>query len=182
MAKQKKKRRLIPNLFYFLGLLIAAAICYIAIVMLSGQFEDSLTHPPAESAAPLQPGQTSSLTELEETFGAPLPHLPGYPMQGQALNKNYNGNVVRMATQQYNGFTLTAVQPAFASPLLLQPQLSLCLETDFSVAGLPAALAEGKNEFCFYFNTDEAAYALHATQTDRENFLALAERIQFSAQ
>lgn len=179
MAKQKKKGRLIRNLFYFLGLLVTAAACYIAIIMLSGQFEDGLSHPPAEGTALLQPGQTQNFTALEETFGAPLPKLPGYPMQGQALNKDYNGKSVRMAVQQYEGFTLSAVQPAFASPLLLHPELSLSMETDYSVAGLPAALAEGENEYCFYFSTDEAAYSLHAQNIDRENFLALAALISF---
>ena len=179
MAKQKKKGRLIRNLFYFLGLLIAAGLCYVAILMLSGQFEDGLIHPPAEGAALLQPGQTRDFTALEETFGAPLPTLPGYPMQGQALNNSYNGKAVRMAVQQYEGFTLSAVQPSFASPLLLQSHLSLTMETDHSVAGLPAALAEGENEYCFYFSTDEAAYSLHAQNMDRENFLALAALIAF---
>lgn len=179
MTTQKKKGRLIRNLFYFLGLLAAAGLCYIAIIMLSGQFEDGLSHPPAEGAAYLQPGQTTDFTALEETFGAPLPTLPGYPMQGQALNKNYNGKAVRMAVQQYSGFTLSAVQPSFAAPLLLQSHLSLTMETDYSVAGLPAALAEGENEYCFYFSTDEAAYSLHARNIDRENFLALAALISF---
>lgn len=179
MITQKKKGRLIRNLFYFLGLLAAAGLCYIAIIMLSGQFEDGLSHPPAEGAALLQPGQTQSFSALEETFGAPLPTLPGYPMQGQALNKNYNGKSVRMAVQQYSGFTLSAVQPAFASPLLLQSHLALSMETDHSVAGLPAALAEGENEYCFYFSTDEAAYSLHAAGIDKENFLALAALISF---
>lgn len=179
MVTKKKKGRLIRNLFYFLGLLVTAAVCYIAIIMLSGQFEDGLSHPPAEGTALLQPGQTQNFTALEETFGAPLPKLPGYPMQGQALNKTYNGKAVRMAVQQYEGFTLSAVQPAFASPLLLQPHLSLSMETDYSAGGLPAALAEGENEYCFYFSTEEAAYSLHAQNIDRENFLALAALIAF---
>ncbi len=179
MATQKKKGRLIRNLFYFLSLLVTAGVCYIAILMLSGQFEDGLTHPPAEDAALLQPGQTVRFADLQETFGAPLPQLPGYPMQGQALNVPYNGKSVRKAVQQYEGFTLSAVQPAFASPLLLHPELSLSMETDYSVAGLPAALAEGENEYCFYFSTEEAAYSLHAQNMDRENFLALAALISF---
>lgn len=179
MVTKKKKGRLIRNLFYFLGLLVTAAVCYIAIIMLSGQFEDGLSHPPAEGTALLQPGQTKNFTALEETFGAPLPKLPGYPMQGQALNKTYNGKAVRMAVQQYEGFTLSAVQPAFASPLLLHPELSLSMETDYSVAGLPAALAEGENEYCFYFSTEEAAYSLHAAGIDKENFLSLAALISF---
>lgn len=179
MARQKKKRKIIRNLFYFLGLLLAAAVCYVAIVMLSGQFEDSRPPEAAQSVSPLQPGQTIRLEELENTFGAPLPHLPGYAMQGQATNAAYNGHAVRKAVQQYEGFTLSAVQPAFASPLLLHPELSLSMETDYSVAGLPAALAEGENEYCFYFSTEEAAYSLHAQNMDRENFLALAALIAF---
>ena len=179
MAKQKKMGRLIRNLFYFLGLLASAGVCYIALLMLSGQFEDGLTHPPAVGTALLQPGQTTDFAALEENFGAPLPKLPGYPMQGQALNVPYNGKSVRKAVQQYEGFTLSAVQPAFASPLLLHPELSLSMETDYSVAGLPAALAEGENEYCFYFSTEEAAYSLHAQNMDRKNFLSLAALISF---
>ena len=105
MAKQKKMGRLIRNLFYFLGLLASAGVCYIALLMLSGQFEDGLTHPPAEGTALLQPGQTTDFAALEENFGAPLPKLPGYPMQGQALNVPYNGKSVRKAVQQYDAST-----------------------------------------------------------------------------
>ena len=179
MAKKKIIGPLLRNLFYFLGLLAIAGICYVAVIMLSSQFEDGLTQPPAESVQPLQPGQTQSISVLQETFGAPLLHLPRYPMQGQALNATYNGKSVRKAVQQYEGFTLSAVQPAFASPLLLHPELSLSMETEYSVAGLPAALAEGENEYCFYFSTEEAAYSLHAAGIDKENFLSLAALIAF---
>lgn len=172
-------KRFFKNLGFLLGLLIAAGLCYIALLLLSGQFREGRTQPPAEGVSFLQPGQTADLSALQKAFGAPLPCLPGYPMQGAAANETYNGHHVRKASLQYDGFIITCVQPAFASPLLLHPELSLSLETQFTVAGLPAALAEGGNALCFYFSTDTAAYSLYAPEASRESFLSLAERIDF---
>lgn len=178
MTKQKKFR-FFPFLLKLLGLTAAAAVCFVAVLMLSGQFEDGRTQPPAQGAAPLQAGQTVDFAALQDAFGASLPCLPGQPMQGLLSNVHYNGHNVRRAVQQYEGFTITALQPSFAAPLLMQGQLSLSLEGELTVAGLPAALAEGENEYCFYFSTEEAAYSLHAAGIDKENFLSLAALIAF---
>lgn len=173
-------KRFFKNLGYFLGLVVAAGLCCIALLMLTGQFEEGRTQPPAEGVSFLQPGQTGDLSALQGAFGAPLPCLPGYAMQGVLTNETYNGRNVRKAVLQYDGFLITCVQPAFASPLLLHKDLSLSLETHFTVAGLPAALAEGGNAHCLYFSTDTAAYSLYAPEAGRESFLALAEKIVLS--
>ncbi len=178
MANNKKRplSRLLKGLCYLISLLLAAGVCSLGILMLTGHFE-GLSQPEAVGAAPLHAGQTENVPALQETFGLPLPHLPGYPMRGQALNVNYNGHNVRKAILQYDGFTITCVQPAFAAPLLLHSELSLSMEGEHTVAGLPAALAEGDNTFCFYFSTEEAAFSLFAPNATRDTFLALAEMI-----
>lgn len=170
-------KRFLKNMGFFFGLLMAAALCYVALVMLTGQFEETKVSPAPQGIDPLQPGQTADFAALQQAFGAPLPQLPGYAMQGKAVNETYQGKNVRMACLEYDGFVLTAVRPAYAAPLLLHEELSLSLEGDVSVAGLPAALAEGEGARCLYFSTEEAAYSLYAPNAGRESILALAERI-----
>lgn len=176
MAKNAS-RRFLKNLGYFLGLIIAAGLCFVSLLMISGQFEEGLSTPPAEGIAPLQPGQSTDFAALQQAFGGPLPCLPGYSFQGQATNEVYNGQNVRKVALQYEGFRLTAVRPAFAAPLLLQEELSLCLDGDATIAGLPAALAEGRGAHCLYFSTEDAAYSLYAPAAGRDSFLSLAEKI-----
>lgn len=180
MSNNQKGRNLWKNFFYLLGLLLAAAICYLSILMISGQFSESRSLPEADGIAPLQAGQSADIAALQEAFGAPLPWLEGYRFQGQAANVTFNGLNVRKITQLYEGFTLTSLRPAFASPLLLHGDLALSMETDFTVAGLPAALASKGTSHCLYFQTDDAAYSLYAENASRESFLALAERIAFA--
>lgn len=179
MAKNKRPRRILRGLMYLLSLLVAAALCYVGVLMLTGHF-DGLSQPEAATVSPLDAGQTTNVSALASAFGAPVPCLPGYAMQGQALNTLYNGRTVRKAILQYDGFTITCVQPAFASPLLLNSRLSLSMETDLTVAGLPAALAENGDARCLYFSTDTAAYSLYAPSAGRDTFLALAAKITLS--
>lgn len=179
MAKKNGPRRIFRGIVYLAGLLVAAALCFVGVLMLTGHFE-GLDQPEALGVQPLKAGQTTDANALADVFGAPVPTLPGYAMRGQALNVTYNGRTVRKAILQYDGFTITCVQPAFAAPLLLNNRLSLSLEEGVTVAGLPAALAEKDNAFCLYFNTDDAAYSLWAPQAERDSFLSLAGRITFT--
>lgn len=172
-------RRFLSGTAYGAGLVIAAVICFLGILLLTGHFE-GLSQPEAVGADPLNPGQTTDVRALAETFGQEVPALNGYPMHGQALNTTYNGRNVRMAILQYDGFTVTCVQPAFAAPLLMKNQLSLSLEEGFSVDGLPAVMAEKNGAYCLYFNTDHAAYSLFAPAADEDSFLQLAQKIEMT--
>lgn len=182
MAMAKNKgffRRFFAGTWYLIGLIIAAVLCFLGVLMLTGHFE-GLNQPETVGTAPLNPGQTQDVAALSESFGLPLPTLPGYSMHGQALNVSYNGRNVRQAILQYDGFTITCVQPAFAAPLLLRSDLSLSLEEGITVDGLPAALSEKDTAFCLYFNTDDAAYSIFAPAAEKESFLQLAEKIVFT--
>lgn len=178
MAKSKSFfRRLLSGTVYAVGLTAAAVICFLLVLLLTGQFE-GLSQPDAVGTDPLNPGQTTDAHALADIFGQEIPVLPGYPMHGQALNTSYNGRNVRMAILQYDGFTVTCVQPAFAAPLLVKNQLSLSLKEGFAVDGLPAVMAEKDGAYCLYFNTDHAAYSLFAPAADEDSFLQLAQKIK----
>lgn len=178
MARNKGFSSFLKGLFTLITLLAMAALCYVGIVMLTGQFDGMPAYEP-QGAAVLQPGQTGDHAALERIFGYPLPSPGQYPMQGQAANVPFNGQNARRAVQQYEGFTITAVAPAHAAPLLLESRLSLSTEEGLTLCGYPAVLSADGTAYCLYFSTEDAAYALYAPKTSRESFLSLAEKIHF---
>ena len=80
----------------------------------------------------------------------------------------------------YDGFTVTAVRPADAAPMLLRAGLTLSADGDAAALGLPAALAVRGDARCAYFSDDMAAYSVYAPAADAETFAQLLSRLEWT--
>lgn len=182
-GKAKKPHRLARFLGGLtLALLVMAAV-YLAAVLLQSP-EENLgavgTEAPGPEVSRMQSAAMEDPQALSRLFEASLPVLPGYACRGEAGNESWDGKTARIATLAYEGFTVTAVQPASAAPLLLRPDLETSLQSGITVLGLPAMLAERETQKCLYFSNETAAYALYAPNAESEDFFALAQRLQWT--
>lgn len=183
--KHSGPRRFFSGLTALILGFVLFAVIYAAAALLHSPELQSPDAAPQETPAPvspLQPGVTGDMRELQALFGAPLPVLSDHPATGSTENAVYDGQTVRKATLQYEGFTVTAVQPASAAALLLRPELSVVLRSDLILFNCPAVLAGKGSEWCVYFSTPRAAYAVYAPQADEESFLALLEHLVWQAE
>ena len=187
MDKPKKPgvpRRIFSGIFALLLSLFVIGLIYIAVTLLHSPEIQSQNKAPAETQSPvtpLQPGATGDAGELEALFGAPLPILPGHSFSGSAENAVHDGTAARKATLQYEGFRVSAVQPASAAALLLYPALDVSLRSDLNLLNCPALLATKGSAWCVYFSTPQTAYAVYAPQADEESFLELLGRLRWSS-
>lgn len=174
-------RRLLGGLVSLGLALILMAVIYLAAILLkTPEAEKESAWVVEEEQAPvsrMQPATMSDAKALSELFGAPLPVLPGYPQSGTGENAAHDGQLARVATLHYEGFTVTAVRPASAAPLLLHGELAVRLRSDLTVMNLPAVLASRGNAYCAYFSSEAAAYAVYAPEVAEEAFLALLSRL-----
>ena len=178
---KNKIRRLLSGLVSVLLGLSLVAVIYLAAVLLSSpgaQEEESwVVQEEPQPITRMQAANMSDVQGLAQLFGAPLPALPGFAPAGEGRNTSHDGQLARQVTLQYNGFTVTAVRPASAAPLLLHPELSVSLRGDLTVMNLPAVLASRENAYCAYFSSDTAAYSIYAPAAQEEDFLTLLGRI-----
>lgn len=165
------------------GVLCAAAlsaVVYLGSILLQPQEDaEDFSVQDTEAVTRLQAGDFTDLRMLRDTFGAMLPALPDCSMEGVARNMEYQGSAVRYAQMRFeSGAELTAVRPAFASPLLLKKDLIPSLNTDIRVLRTPAMLAGKGEQHCLYFEYDGAAYAFYAEGMTEDDFLTLAGTLE----
>ena len=184
MAEQHKKsmpRRLLRRALLGLLSLLAMALAFVAAVLLQPVAEIRAdSYIVVEDPVPLTRMDTGAATDaraLAQMFGAPLPMLPGVPVTGQGGNETHDGAIARVAALQYDGLTVTAVQPVSAAPLLLRDELSVTLRADVTVLGLPAVLAQGEGSLCVYFTSDFASYCVYAPQAEEADFYLILDRL-----
>lgn len=178
-----KKRGFAIRALIVLGTLLLMAVVYVSAILLQIPEDETDSHAAAEKSEPvsrMQPAAMNDASALAQLFGAPLPCLPGYAMNGQGDNVNYEGANARIVTLQYPGFILSAVRPAAAAPLLLREDLSVSLQSGVVCLSLPVVLAAKGDSRCAYFSGADAAYAVYAPQAGEENFLSLLDRLQWS--
>ena len=166
-----------------LSLLLMAAVYVAAVLINSEKKEDDsfVVEEEQEPVTRLQPAASSNAGDLAQLFGSRLPAVPGVAMNGETLNAAHDGQTARMAILRYPGFTVTAVQPASAAPLLLRRELSVELQrSDLEVQNLPVMLCAGGSALCAYFSDESAAYSIYAPEAERADFLALLERFEWA--
>ena len=133
-----------------------------------------------EEKAPVPPMQAANMGDVQalaQLFGAPLPALPGHTPAGEARNASHDGRTVRKVTLAYEGFTVYALRPAEAAPLLLRDELDVQLRSDLTAMNLPVTLASRDGAYCAYFADGMAAYAIYAPAAEEGDFLSLLELI-----
>lgn len=183
MGENKKKsgvRRFLSGVLALVMALLLIALIYAAGVLLHSpeiRNEGGTAQETPVPVTPLQPGSSADAAHLQSLFGVPVPMLPGYPVQGSVQNAVHDGETARTLILDYQGFTVSAVQPASAAPLLLRDQLSVSLRSDLILFNRPAVLAHRDGQYCLYFSDDRAAYSVYAPQATEESFLELLERL-----
>ena len=187
MAEKEKSRlrRLISRLSGMILALIAAAVIYLALVMLQTLGVANKAEPGTPEKQPaitrMQAATMNDVRELARMYEARLPVLSGYKLSGRGENATHDGGVARVVRLYYNGVTISAVRPASAAPLLLHGELDITLRTDRTVLNLPAVLACRNGAYCLYFSDETSAYTLYAPQAEEEEFLSLASRLSWVA-
>lgn len=181
MAKKRKTNRFFSVLGGLLGAALLIGLIYVgAAVLHSPDIQAKAPAKTREPVTPLQAGSSGDAQALSALFGARLPILPGYALQGQAVNLTRNGQTVRKVTLAYDGFTVTAVRPADAAPLLLRPELILSTRDGLTLLGEPATLAQRGGAYCLYSSSEEASYSVYAPDADEETFQSLLSRLQWT--
>ncbi|MBE5782413.1 MAG: hypothetical protein E7329_03750 [Clostridiales bacterium] len=130
-----------------------------------------------EAVTPMQAANMGDVAALARLFGAALPFLPGSTPAGEARNAAYDGQTARKVTLTYDAFTVYAVRPAEAAPLLLMDHLDVQLRSDLTAMNLPVTLASREGAYCAYFADSTAAYAIFAPAAEEADFLLLLEKI-----
>lgn len=181
MAGNKKVRGFFSALVGLAAAALLIGLFYVgASVLHSPDVQAKAPAATREPVTPMQAGSSADAQALSALFGARLPVLPGFAPQGQAVNLNRNGETVRKVTLSYDGFTVTAVRPADAAPMLLRAGLTLSADGDAAALGLPAALAVRGDARCAYFSDDMAAYSVYAPAADAETFAQLLSRLEWT--
>lgn len=181
MAGNKKAHGFFSVLGGLLGAALLIGLIYVAASVLhSPDIQAGAPSETREPVTPLQAGSSTDARTLSGLFGARLPVLPGYALQGQAVNVKRNGETVRKVTLSYDGFTVTAVRPADAAPLLLRGEMELSARDDVTLLGKPAVLAQRGGAYCLYCSDGEASYCIYAPQADEETFFQLLSRLQWT--
>ncbi|MBR1585410.1 MAG: hypothetical protein IJ662_07725 [Clostridia bacterium] len=181
MAGKGKFKRVMSRVGGVLLALLAAALVYLAAVLLQvpgvNQEEGYIVK---EEPAPVTRMQAASMGDtaaLAKMFEARLPVLQGLTPNGQGVNRTHDGSPARLVTLQYNGLTISAVQPAAAAPLLLHSELDVTLRSDLTVLNLPAVMASRGSAYCLYFSDETTAYAMYAPEAEEQDFLTVASRL-----
>ena len=179
MTQKRRTNRFFSALGGLLGAVLLIGIVYVAASVLhSPELGEGAPAQTAAPVTPMQAGASGDAAALCGLFGAPLPVLPGYAMNGQAENLTRDGRTVRRVTLFYDGFTVTAVRPAEAAPMLLVPGLSVSSRADLTLFGCPAMLASRDKAYCLYYSDETAAYAIYAPDADEESFLLLLGKLK----
>lgn len=179
-----RKAGFFPRLFLILGAALLMALVYVSAILLQSPLdqmnESYVVQEEPEPVTRMQPAAMNDARALAGLFGAPLPYLPGYAMNGQGENARYEGANARVATLQYSGLTITAVRPAAAAPLLLIDGLSVSLRSDVTVLNLPALMAAKDTAVCVYFSGTDAAYRIYAPHTEEAPFFAILGELKWT--
>ena len=138
----------------------------------------------AEFPDPVPSLSTGNARALSQLFSLPLPAAPGQTFEGEIRSVPYEGNTALLVTMEYPAFTVSCVQPALASPLLLSPGLTpASVRIDdrdgFSILSMPSIYLKGENRHCFCFSDDSAAYAVYTDRTDLSNLVAFASALRW---
>ena len=165
---------------FVLALLTAGAVYAAAVLLQPPEESPAADTAPAPTVTRMQSAHMEDAAALARLFEAPLPALPGFACQGEAGNSRWDGAAARFAVLTYEGFSVSAVQPAAAAPLLLRAGLEVSAESGLTVLGLPAMLCAKDGQKCLYFANEAAAYALYAPNAETEEFLSLAERLAWT--
>lgn len=180
MEKRSKGRGFFSVIGWLLaGVLIITVVYGIAILLHSPDMEPEKKEA-TEIVTPMQAGASADAQALGALFGARLPYLPDYAMNGQAANLVWDGQTVRRVTLAYNGFTVTAVRPANTASVLLRKELTVSARNDLTLFRMPVLLASKGGAFCAYFSDDQAAYSVYAPNADEETFLQLLNRLKMT--
>ncbi len=177
-------RRLLSGILTTFCTLLLMAFLYCAAVLLQGPAEQRegsfVVQDEPQAVTRMQAASTGDPDALAALFGAPLPVLRGASVEGEGSNALLDGQTARVAALRFPGFTVTAVRPAAAAPLLLRKGLSVSLKTDVTVLNMPAILAARGTEYCVYMTGEDAAYAVYAPGLDEASFLALLDRLTWA--
>ena len=180
MEKRSKARGFFRFIGWLLGGILIIAVVYgIAILLHSPDIEPEKKEA-AEIVTPMQAGASTDVRALSALFGARLPYLPDYAMNGQAANLVWGGQTVRKVTLTYNGFTVSAVRPANAASVLLRKELTVTARDDLTLLGMPVLLAGKGAAYCAYFSDEQAAYSVYAPDADEETFLQLLNKLKMT--
>lgn len=181
--KNGSKRRVVRRLLGALLSLILMAAVYVAAVLIhfpTPEDDSYVVEEEQEEVTRLQPAASADVYALARLFGSRLPVLSGAAMTGETLNAVHDGRTARMAVLRFSGFTVTAVRPASAAPLLMRGEMSVELRSGLEVQNLPVMLCTAGDALCAYFADEGAAYSIYAPKAAREDFLSLLERIEWA--
>ena len=133
---------------------------------------------------PVPPLSTGNALALSHAFSLPLPSFAGQPVEGEIRSVPFEGKTALLVTMNYPSFTLSCVQPALASSLLLKPGLTptsirIDNQDGFLILSMPAVYLKGKNAHCFYFSDDTAAYTLYTAQEDLTSLVSFASGLRW---
>ena len=170
------------KIFIVVGTLLLMGIVYVSAIMLQSADADDtafVVKEEPEEVTRIQPASSSDAAAIARLFGAPLPYLPGYAMNGQVLNADYERSPARIVSMQYGGVTVSSVRPAAAAPLLLRNEMSVSSRSDLVCLNAPAMLAKKGEAKCVYFSGSEAAYSIYAPKAGTEEFEALLGQLQW---
>ena len=138
----------------------------------------------AEFPEPVPSLVTGNALALAHAFSHPVPASSSQAFQGEIRSVPFEGKTALMVTMDYPFCTLTCVQPALASPLLLKNGLTpASVRIDdrdgFSILSMPAIYLKGENAHCFCFSDDSAAYALYTDRTDLSSLVNFASGLRW---
>ena len=182
--KGKKVKRLLGRLFGALMALLAAALIYLALVILPSPAEQAVRDTaPSSTPAPVGRMQAAAMDDalsMARMFEYRLPQVQGFSLRGEGVNTAHDGQDARLVTLRYEGFTLSAVRPASAAPLLLREGLDVSLRSDAVALSLPAVIAARGNAWCAYFSDENAAYSVYAPAAEEKTFFELLSRLSWA--
>ena len=138
----------------------------------------------AEFPDPVPSLSTGNAGALSHLFSLPLPVVPGQAFEGEIRSVSFEGKTALLVTMDYPDFTVSCVQPALASPLLLSPGLTpASVRIDdhdgFSILSMRSIYLKGENKHCFCFSDDSAAYAVTTDRTDLSSLVAFASGLRW---
>ena len=183
----RKAGRLFGILIFFL--ICAVFFSLIALLIVKPGANDSpASHASAVQAEFPEPVPALSIGNalaLSHAVSLPVPAVSGQPFQGDIRSVPFEGKTALLVTMRYPSFTLSCVQPALASPLLLRPGLTpasvrIDNQDGFSILSMPAIYLKGETAHCFFFSDDSAAYALYTDQTDLSSLVAFASMLKWA--
>ena len=176
------------------GILILFLICafFFSLIVLLIVKPGAKESPAAQASAveaefpdPVPFLSTGNPLALSHAFSQPVPTAFGQAFQGEIRSVPYEGKSAVLVTMEYPSFTLSCVQPALASPLLLKPGLTpasvrIDNQDGFLILSMPAIYLKCENAHCFFFSDDSAAYALYTDQADLSMLVSFASLLRWA--